>query len=364
MQDMPVTPDHSFGTPLRKPPSSSRFVIGSVLALYACATLQFIRYYIVTTSFYLNLTAYLSGHERLPFQERVLPIAFIDLLYRLPWFQWNATHSQGAFTHARAPVYVIALISMVLAGYFTQKLYGLVTKSRALWFLVYPLFLFSVLWTYSMHLEANYSYPYDILSVAFFSAGLYFIFGRRFVPLLLVILIGTFNRETTLFLIGIYALDAMSTESPAPLHDVRRTFSLENIRWPRFVLLLAIWSTIHLMLKHVFAHNSHAEDYVRIRENIGRLKPRLWPALLNMCGYLLPLILLFRDSIRPIRFRNYLWIVPLWFAVMFYTGVIVETRIFGELCSYATVAVVLIMERSIDQLYARQRAIAEVELAA
>ena len=328
-----------------------RYLSIAIVALYACATLQFIRFYAVTTTFYLSLPAYLSGHERLPFQERVLPIVLIRLLYRGLVAVHLTAHLEGAFTFDRAPFYIISLVSIVVAGYFTQKLYELVSERCALKFFVYPIFLFTMMWTYSIHMEANYSYPYDMLSVAFFSAGLYAIYSRRFVPLVAIIAIGTLNRETTLFLIGIYLIDAASVEFADPADGLRSRFSLKQVSWLRVALLVLIWMAIKLSLAHIFAHNSQSENYIRIRENIGRLKPRLWPALLNICGYILPVVVLLRQNIRPIRFRNYLWILPLWFAIMFYTGVILETRIYGELCPYVSVALVLIVERQLDVLY-------------
>jgi hypothetical protein len=86
------------------------------------------------------------------------------------------------------------------------------------------------------------------------------------------------------------------------------------------------------------------KNYVRIRENLGRLRPRLWPVLLNICGYVLPVIILLRRRIQPVRFANYLYILPLWLAVMFYTGVILETRIYGELIPITVVASLLLIE--------------------
>ncbi len=325
-----------------------------MLVLYACATLQFIRFYVVDSRFYLRLPAYLAGHERLPFQERVLPIPLIDGLNKLPLIGRAVTHTKGAFTPQLAAVYVLSLIAMVIAGFFTQRLYLRLSRSRSLVFLVYPVFLFAMMWTYAIHLEANFFYPYDILSVAFFSAGLYYIYTRSFWPLVAVMILGTFNRETTLFLVGIYVLDSMT-----PLRDtIGRKFSLNLVSWPKVILLLALWVTIKVGLAHAFAHNNRAEDYIRLRQNLGLLKPRLWPALLNACGYILPIVLLFRRDIQPVRFRNYLWILPAWIAGMFYSGVIVETRLYGELCPYAAIAVVLIMERRVEARRDREPAAA------
>jgi hypothetical protein len=329
-----------------------RRLVFAIVALYACATLQFIRFYAVSTTFYLSLPAYLSGHERLPFQERVLPIFLMKGLYRLLAVANASPHPQGAFTLDRAAFYFISLISIAIAGYFTQLLYQRVSPRSSLRFFVYPVFLFSMMWTYSIHMEANYSYPYDMLSVAFFSAGLYFIYCRKFLPLVAVILVGTSNRETTLFLIGIYLLDSASVEFPDSLSSIRDRLSLSQVQWKRVVLLLSIWVAVKALLGHIYAHNSQSENYVRILENVGRLKPRLWPALLNICGYILPVVVLLRRNISSVRFRNYLFILPVWFGVMFYTGVIVETRIYGELCPYVSVALILIIENQLDSLYA------------
>ena len=341
-----------------------RSVAIAVGTLYACATLQFIRFYTISTTFYLDLPAYLSGHERLPFQERVLPVFLIRFFYRLLSLTHTAGHTAGAFTVDRAPLYLISLVSIFIAGFFVQKLYGLLSESGALTFLVYPIFLFTMMWTYSIHTEANYSYPYDMLSVAFFSAGLYFIYARQFLPLVLVLLIGTLNRETTLFLIGIYVLDRASTDLGKTSGNIGLRFSLAKVPWIRVILLAAIWLVIKVGLAHIFSHNSQAENYVRIRENMGRINPRMWPALLNICGYMLPMVLLLRGDLRPLRFRNYLWILPFWFAIMFYTGVIVETRIYGELCPFVAVALVLIMEHRVAALYSRQEIVEAIEPAA
>ena len=331
-----------------------------IRVLYLFATLQFVRYYIVGTRLYLKMPAYLSGHERLPFQERVLPILFM-----YPLYHWTALlhylsargHDPETFdaaTPASIGFYAVSLLGFSLAGFFVTRLYRAVNPAGRLGFLVYPFFIVISLWTYVIHIDANYSYPYDMLSLAFFTAGLYFIYTRQFLPLLAVMFVGTLNRETTLFLIGIYILDCASREvhagrsrdvPDAPAPTLRQRFSPALVPWPRVALLLGVWLTIKLTLAHIFAANSNAENYVRIVENFYRLKPRLWPSLLNICGYLLPVVWILRRQIQPIRYANYLYIFPFWFAVMFYTGVILETRIYGELTPYVTVACVILLER-------------------
>ena len=320
-----------------------------LLVLYTFAMLQFVRYYTVSTVFYLNLDAYLHGRERLPFQERVLPILFLRPLYASSWVTRHLVHSNGTFSAERGPFYLLSLISLIVAAIYTQHLYLALTSRGKFASLVFPVFLFAVMWTYTIHSEANFSYPYDFPSLAFFTAGLYYIYRRQYLGLFLVVLLGTFNRETTLFLIGLYCIDSATV-----LHRLgndqasssKSRFDLRLVSWSRLVLLCVTWLAIKLTLEHMFAGNDKSESFLRLSNNLHELKPRLLPALLNICGYTLPIVLLFQRRITSVRFRNYLWIVPLWFAVMLCSGVILETRIYGELCSYCAVALVLMLEES------------------
>jgi hypothetical protein len=318
--------------------------------VYCCLqTLQFVRFYSVNTVLYLNIPKYLAGQERMPFQERILPILILKPLFYSPRFM-HMSHGVGAFTPERAPFYLLSLITFVIAGIFVQKLYGAITQSGALFFLVYPIFLFAAMWSYVIHVDANYSYPYDMPSLAFFAAGLYFIYTRKFIPLLIVMFFGTLNRETTLFLIGIYILDAATTAGSTAFTRFRDRFSLTQVSWLRVAVLAVIWLAIKITLTHIFAHNDQSENFVRFHYNRGVMGPRMWPALLNICGYLLPIVWIFRANILSARFANYLYIMPFWFAIMFYSGVMVETRIYGELCTFTAVALVLIGERYIAQV--------------
>ncbi len=326
--------------------------------LYAFATLQFIRYYVVSTKFYLSMPRYMSGGERLPFQERILPILLMwPITHFSPLMNALRTH-QGPSTPGLAAFYIVSLLGFSIAGVFCVRLYRALTATGTLDILVYPLFLIIAMWTYVVHLDADFSYPYDMLSLAFFTAGLFFIYTRRFPALVATMVLGTLNRETTLFLIPIYMLDAATTsaENPdvptpgaEPAAPLRQRFDLRRIPWLRVATLFVLWLAIKLTLTHLFANNDASENYVRIRENLGRLKLRLLPALLNICGYLLPVVILLRRRLRPIRFANYLYVLPLWFAIMFYTGVILETRIYGELSAYTAIAIVLLLERHVTR---------------
>ena len=333
--------------------------------LYACATLQFVRFYVVSTYFYLDMPRYLAGKERLPFQERILPIFLMWPINHSAFLMRHLSHPKGgvftpsASTAQTAAFYLVALVSFSIASLLVVQLYRSVTRSGLLSMLVFPLFMVLTLWTYVVHVDANYSYPYDFPSLAFFAGGLLAIYKRRFLPLLAIMFFGTMNRETTLFLVGIYILDAASRELPQntasevpPRLSLRQRFSLAQVSWLRAGLLLLIWAAVKAVIHHHFAHNDNSENFVRLWGNFGRLRPRLWPTLLNICGYALPIVVILRSRLHPLRFANYLYILPFWLAVMFYTGVILETRIWGELCSFTAVAAVLLLE---DYVAGQQR---------
>lgn len=326
-----------------------------IILLYVCACLQFVRFYVRSSYFYLNLPAYLSGHERLPFQERILPAYLMTGIFHSKFIMHLLVHTQGVVDREHAPFYLLSVIGTFGAAIFTQMLYRSVSQRHTLSFLVLPLLLFCMLWTYVVHNEANFSYPYDLLSLAFFTAGLYFIYERRFVPLLFVMLIGTMNRETTLFLIGIYVIDSASGREGETSSLSRRAgvmlkgLSLKSVPWLRVGLLCAVWLLVKAVLSYKFRFNDNSENFVRFGYNAERFKVRLFPAMLNICGYLLPVILLYWRRIRPHRFGNYILILAVWMPIMVYTGVLLETRIYGELCSWTAVAMALLAEEQAEK---------------
>ncbi len=327
-----------------------RFRVWIIPFLYACACLQLVRFYVKSSTFYLKMPAYLAGHERLPFQERVLPILFLRPMFNSSFLMQHLVHEKGVSSGSNAPFYLLSVVSLFAAAALTQLLYRKVSQRHTLSALVIPLFLFCVTWTYVIHNEANFSYPYDLMSLAFFTGGLYAIYEGRFVLLASIIFVGTFNRETTLFLIGIYLLDAAGRSPIAASTGkvtrwmARQGLSLRNLPWGRTAILAGIWLLVKVSLAYHFRHNDNSENFVRFGYNAARLKVRLIPALLNLCGYLLPIALLYWSRIRPARFGNYILILAVWLPIMCYTGVLLETRIYGELCSWTAIALTLLAE--------------------
>ena len=307
--------------------------------LLLLATWQTARLYVNLTFSYLNMERYLNGTERMPFQGRVLPVFFIQFIDSCgPLARFLSARKGPIAHHGMGAVFLLCLFSLVATGVFARALYRRYSPVGALVGAVYPAVLLAFLLSYVLHGEQNYAYPYDALGLAFFTAGLFFISADWFLPLVAIMLVGSFNRETTLFLVVLYGIHQTQ--------NLRRAG--QPVIWLRMAVLSLIWLAIHLFLAHRYAANDHREQYVRLWENLRALKASNLASISDICGYALPLVVLLRRRLPP-QFANFLWVLPVWGAVMLYTGLILETRIWGELCSYTAVAVVLLLESIVQQ---------------
>ena len=195
--------------------------------------------------------------RRLPFQTRVFPIFFFKLFAKVPWLAHLHAHAPaGSAAYQGRPLFFLNLGAFAAAAYFTQKLYSRLTERGLLRFLVFPVLLYTAIWTYVIHSEANFSYPYDLTSLAFFTAGLFFLYEKRFLPLLLVVALGTTNRETTLFLIVLFIIDAACSDGQTS------RFQLRSVPWTKVAILSVTWLIIKLSLARHFGGNDASESFL------------------------------------------------------------------------------------------------------
>jgi hypothetical protein len=343
-------------------PSECRLWRPLLLLSYLMATVQVAGCYFTLVRPYINTSMYEAGAERLPFQTRVLMMPLMRWAHHSQWAAASAaflSHSRFWYLKPAEPEAMVQLwiniASLMAAGYATQQIYrgareSSGTPSGFLEPFVYPLFLMLCAVQYILHTIQNFRFLYDLPGVAFFAVGLYLIYFRRH-PLLFagLFVIATLNRETTLLLLPFYMLSEATrganfawkkTISPAALSVV--------------VPLAALWLSWHFYIFHVFKHNI-SEYYPRVSLNLYTLvHPRYWPQLLSAGGYVLPFLILFRKRIADPQLRAWLWVLPLWLGFMFFWGILVETRVFGELISYLTCIAMLVAEDRITASIHRQ----------
>jgi hypothetical protein len=114
--------------------------------------------------------------------------------------------------------------------------------------------------------------------------------------------------------------------------------------------MLVAWLAARLLVLHLYGHNpvsaaSRVAD-VKLWQNLGFLvKPQHWPALASIFGFTWPLVIAWRRDIEPRSLERGLIAVAMWLLLMMAVGVLIEIRIFGELISYMSLAMGVIVYR-------------------
>jgi hypothetical protein len=321
-----------------------------LLLVYFLATVQFAWCYFWLTRPYVNTYLYESGRERMPFQGRVLmmlPMRLAHASFVLRLFAGLFARSQFWFPRVVHPEVLVQaginVACLLVAGFFTTRIYEASSQRRLLTPMVYPLMLVACAATYVLHTVQNFRFIYDLPSLAFFSAAMYLIYFRKpwgYFAALFVL--ATMNRETTLLLLPLYMIDAAVWGG--------------RLRWPRMfraptlmvVIPLALfWGVWQLFVRHHFAQNA-SEFYPRLNWNVKSfLAPVAWPQMLSTSAYLLLLVAVMRRRIVDPQLYAWFWIVPVWFVFMFVYGILIETRVFGELIPFLACASALIAEEMV-----------------
>ncbi len=318
--------------------------------LYFLATFQIVCYYIRNVPSYMRLMPYENGGDHMPFQGRML------MMFLLRWAHGNSGWSALAACSKRfapwllprsIPEAVLQVVvdtaCIIITGTIATRIYQASSKERLFTLWVYPMVLVMCVSAYILHTTQNLRFYYDLPSMMFFSVGLYLIYFRRHPALFVALfLVGTINRETTLFLLLFFVLAHLVEQGSVHwrrLRDLRM--------WGVVVPLGMVWLVWRIWVEWVFRQNP-SESAWKFFFNVALvLTPLTWPQLLGAGCYLFPIVLLFRRSIHDPTLRIWLWTIPAWIALMFFYGILVETRIFGELICYLACLTALIAEQAI-----------------
>lgn len=319
-----------------------------LFALELLATVHIVMFYITRVPSYLSLSVYEQGRERMPFQGRML------MVYPLRWAHQSAALAKAAgwLTATRMWVprtvlpediveFVLDVAAVAFAGFVATQLYRARGEKGRLVHYVYPLFLVMVAGSYCLVSMNFIRYVYDLPSLGLFAAGLYFIYIKdRPGWFALTFLCATLNRETSIFLLLFF------------VHN--RCHHAQRFQWKRLwtpavggvaAALALFWWCFHLWLAHHFG-TAPADVKPGLLTNILLLLwPFAWPQFAAVGAYTFPLLLLLgrRQWLRSDPFP-WMWVLPLWAALMFAYGSIVEIRLFGEFLPLLACTAVLVAE--------------------
>jgi hypothetical protein len=333
-----------------RPQRGSRLSLAQRLAFLAAlllVTSHFSLAYISEAKPFLDLRAFAAGVTGQPFQERALTAWMLRGATRFdtPHFEL-ALHRflpamGAAFNGTTLMLLIIAWLSMGASIVVTRatliKLTGDAIFSSWAAFLV-P---YMAYFTYILNFGPHFLLPYDLPSLFFFCTGFYLLMMRRALLLIPLIAVATLNRETSLFLILFYLAFELSGR-----FDQRK----RGVVSVRAAGMLIAWVAMRAIVLHLYGHNplvnGHQIADLHLRQNMGFLvKPQHWPAFASIFGFALPVVVAARRYLEPDFLRRGLIVVGVWFALMLFVGVLIEIRIFGELISFMSVAVGVILHR-------------------
>ncbi len=315
--------------------------------VYLLATIQFAWCYLWLTRPYVNTALYEQGLERMPFQGRclmMLPMRWAHASPTLHLMVQPFAMSHFWFPRPVQPEVLVQaainVLCLILTGWFTTKIYQASSRRHLLTPMVYPLLLVVCGATYVMHTVQNFRFIYDLPSLAFFSAAMYLIYFRRHWGLFVALfLVATVNRETTLLLLPLFLINEAVTSGPHRWSAALRPRTLALV-----LPLAAFWIAWQIVIRHTFAGNP-SEFYPRFNWNVkSLLVPQAWPQLLSACAYLMLFVVVMRRRIPDRRLRAWLLLLPIWFVFMFSFGILIETRVFGELIPFVVCSTTLIVE--------------------
>jgi hypothetical protein len=345
----------------------------ALLLLYLLMTVQFVGCYLFLSHPYLDFFRFSHGHERLPFQTRLLLAPLFRWALQSPLLvRWASRWSADNYFFPRGigPGGILELWldipCVVIAGWVATRIYQAASRRGWLAWAVYPLFLVLSTVTYTLHAVQNFRFVYDLPSLMFFALGLYIIYFRKSTLLLVALFaFATLNRETTLLLLPFFVLSACVRPDSTWHHSHAASHTLALVapcqararfEWRRALdpdiaiptlLMLGYWIAWHVFIFHLFRNNA-SEYYPRLRFNwIYLSHARYYPQLLSAFDYLFPFLIIFRSRIRDGQLRAWLWLLPGWYVLMAVWGLLVETRIFGELLPFLACVAALIGEEAL-----------------
>lgn len=283
---------------------------------------------------------YSVGKVEYPYRSRVLMAwvfrAGIHLLHA--HFQHDQRYVRGPVFFAQSAAIIVSLLVTLWAVRRSiENFLGAETPFRWLSFLVFYMAFYNCL----LIGELRVASPYDLPSLAFFAVALLAILKRNRLLYYPVFLIGTFNRETTLFLPAFFLLAQLRSDLPLlrALGRIRFAVLLET------VAQCMAWELIRMLCDHLVGKGAlRPHEELRLNLHYLTTAPH-WITLLSVFGFAwVPFWIYFRQIPSVYLRRCSLLIVP-WLAIMVMVGDLLELRIHLEWVPYFVLCLTLVLSR-------------------
>lgn len=302
--------------PAAATPHSRSAIRTTVIAcLLVLATAHCVLSIFYTNYSFIDLAAYANGHERMPFQGRVLMSLVLRatqhshaLLKLVPRFTEHVPALE-TFTVYKLTSLLAALISAIGLGT------ALALASRRLglrrWWLAWALLLIILYASYAARYEQPLWYPYDIPHLAIFGLATIFLFIDAPVAFLGAIMLDSLVRETAVFAIVLAFAMRWS----------QRT-------WKTVLVIAAVgWGVVMAVTRYIYRANRPV-GMPRI-EQFRYLLPWHLPQFFSVVAFL-PIPVLLARRYLPAIHRRGLYAACLLILAAYYFANWVETRAWIE----------------------------------
>jgi hypothetical protein len=280
--------------------------------------------------------SYESWHGYMPYQGRCLMVPVLHWAANNPtMIHLSSALKQSSLGPDNLMLQFIDVLSILGTGAITLRLRNRFAPASLFPWLAPSLLLWGAACTYAIRYESRFYMPYDLPALFFFSLGLLACVERRTLLFLAVLLVGTYNRETTIFLIPIWLCYNWREHSPNKLK-----------LWLAPMAGAFLWLLVKLHIRHL-THNAPSGLGITLNWKI-MLLPHHWPQNASIAGFVIwPVLLFFSKLVRDPRLKLvWLGYIPI-VLVALICGWWNETRIFGELIPLVAITAAIEFEQYI-----------------
>ena len=309
-----------------------------IIILLVLICIHFSLAYIKYTMNFIDYSKFVNGELVPPFQYRVLTswvMGILDIINSYTNFFIKFFKNKYEFE-----IFIICLLSILVASTATYSTIIKITNCKYSAIIGMITLIYMSYFQYIFNPEANFLLPYDLPSLAFFSVAIYLIETKKTGIYLLIFILATLNRETSVFLILIYILYGIGELKNRYI----KTFIICIVQ---FIIWIAIKYWLYKKYKYLgYGDTDNGIFQITFLNNVKSiLNPLHWPVMASNFGFISPIIFINWAKIEFLPLKRLSWVILIWVLSMFLVGVLIEIRIFGELISIMSLYIALIFNK-------------------
>jgi|GEM_PF-4101791 len=290
---------------------------------------------------FANLHTFAYGPIDVPYRPRVLMRWIYAGAYRLTQDHPPAM-AHGVMTAMQVTIFFIVAAAVMALIYMTRASIGhlLGRESRLRWFSLVTVYMCAYQYLLTPQIRAQF--PYDVPAVAVFATCIFAIFRKNRWLYYPVFLIGTFNRETTMFLPPLFLILAL--DDVVPLFEALKRMSVW--RYAEAAVQMVVWAGI-VHWCNVTTNAVLGPTWALPKNLHFLLSPMHWPTLLSVYAFLWVPWLLFFKRIGHVNLQRAAILLPFWSAAMLWKADLLEIRVQAEWIPYFAICLALILRNSL-----------------